>query len=295
MQLRALPGSSQFRVGGRNMTPTILPFRDFDLIYQKAVESVWQYWTPEMQNELATHCSGWRQGAFDFKRYLEASAIRYYYAYVAIVEENPHHICDIGSLWGVFAVTLKSLGYDVTVTEALQYYSDGFQPLFEYIAARGIIIKNYDPFQKNSILPEKFDFITAMAILEHYPHSLKDFMDNVTAMLSPKGVLYLEVPNIAYWPKRIDLLLGRSPLPDVKDIYFSKIPYIGHHHEFTMEEFKDLAELSGLSVLREGYYTYSENPLTIKKMLRNPLKFMAYLLLKDSRECLTLLCKLKDK
>jgi 2-polyprenyl-3-methyl-5-hydroxy-6-metoxy-1,4-benzoquinol methylase len=202
----------------------------------------------------------------------------------------------VGGFWGVFAITLRELGYDTTMTEALQYYSDSFSQLFNHIGDRGVTVVDYDPFNPGASRIGQFDFVTVMAVLEHYPHSLSIFIENVISIMRSTGRLYIEAPNIAHWPKRIDFLLGKTPLPPLEEIFKSKDPFIGHHHEFTISELRDLAKLSGLSVISERFYNYSPHGLpSLKRMLRNPIQFLASALLKDSRECLAILCTIEDQ
>lgn len=270
-----------------------LSYKEFDRIYRELVMEVYAFWTPEMQKELARHNRGWAEGLIDFRVYLEASSIRFYKAYRLIAAEgNVRTICDIGGFWGVWPLTLKTLGYDATLTESLKYYSGSFNPLFDFIAGKGIEIIDYDPFEPGSSPPRKYDFITVMAVLEHYPHSLKTFMENVTAMMAPEGRIYIEVPNIALWMKRVKFLFGRTPLVPLTDIFLSEIPFIGHHHEFTITELRDLARLSGLRVISEEFYNYSPGLMLNSRMLFfHPLMFLSFLLLRDSRECLAILCR----
>ena len=270
-----------------------LTFGEFNNIYRDVVGAVLKYWTPQMQEELSKHNIGWVNGSTDFSQYLKCSTIRFYKAYRAFVCARGQSLCDIGGFLGVFTITLKRLGVeDVYMTESLQYYSNAFDGLFEYIREEGVTIIDFDPFMEHKSLPGRFDMVTTMAVIEHYPHSLKTFMSNLTAMLEDNGRLYIEVPNIAYWPKRIQMLTGKTPLVPVSDIYNSDTPFIGHHHEFTMSELRDLASLNGLKVTTENFYNYSPGSLLKPiNVIRNPLSFLAFTFLKDSRECLSILYK----
>jgi 2-polyprenyl-3-methyl-5-hydroxy-6-metoxy-1,4-benzoquinol methylase len=274
----------------------ILDFKEFDNIYQNTVHEIFRFWTPQMQDEIASHCHGWKSGLFDFERYLKASSIRYYYAYKALATPGgTGSICDLGGFFGVFPVTMKALGYDVTMTESLKYYSDSFEGLFSFIRERGVQVVDYDPFHEYPLTPGVFDAITVMAVLEHYPHSLQTFIRNIASMVKPAGKLYIEVPNIAFWPRRMSFLFGHTPLSSIGDIFRSKVPYIGHHHEFTISELRTLADLGGLSIMSENYYNYSPGTGPCMKMLlRRPLQFFAFLSIKSSRECLAVLCRVKE-
>lgn len=269
-----------------------ISFQDFNSIYEKSMESVLNFWTAEMQKEIAAHCHGWGPESFDFECYLRASAIRFYKAYDLIGQsENINKICDIGSFWGVFPLTLQELGYDVTMTESFKYYSDSFDNLFNFIRNKGVQVVDFDPFQAEESLSSQFDFITIMAVLEHYPHSHKIFLDNAISLMKPNSKIYIEVPNIAYWPKRMSFLKGHTPLVPIQDIYKSKIPFIGHHHEFTMSELIQLATLSKLTVISKDFYNYSEFLNKERLGRRNIIKRIAFKYLKDSRECISVLCE----
>ncbi|MCA1558331.1 MAG: class I SAM-dependent methyltransferase, partial [Acidobacteria bacterium] len=264
---------------------SLISFQEFDKVYQSSVRAVFEHWTEAMQSRIALHCHGWSPGLFDFKNYLEASGIRFYKAYSHIAERVDENlsVCDVGGFWGVLPLTLRELGYRAAMTESLKYYNDSFDRLFAFIESRGVEIFDYDPFDEDASLDKQFDVVTLMAVLEHYPHSHKTLMRNVSRLMKPEGKLYIEVPNIAYWPKRVGLLMGRTPLAELRDVYLSDVPFIGHHHEFTIAELRELARLSGLRVLREDFYNYTPGSFPNARMLvRSPFQLVAFLLLKEA-------------
>jgi 2-polyprenyl-3-methyl-5-hydroxy-6-metoxy-1,4-benzoquinol methylase len=242
-----------------------------------------------MQDEVARHCYSWRRGATDFQEYLLASEPRYAIAYQSIHQAGGFgSLCDVGGFFGAFALTLARIGHAVAMTEALEYYSHSFTPLFQFLGDNGVRIIDYDPFGSSAALQEEFDAVTVMAVLEHYPHSLQGFMRNVLQTLKPGGRIYIEVPNIAYWPKRQAMLAGRSPLAPVGDVYRSSVPFIGHHHEFTRGELEDLAMLSDLKVLKVNQYNYSFHGPLINRLVSDPLLFVMSLI-PSMRECVAIL------
>ncbi len=272
---------------------TKLSFPEFDAVYQSSVEDIWPHWNAEMQAEIARHCVAWAPERMDFLSYLRLSSIRFYKAYCSLAETGGKRVCDVGGFWGVWPVTIKKLGFDVAMTETLKYYGGSFTPLFEQIRKSGVTIYDYDPFSPDSELPIRFDLVTVMAVLEHYPHSLKTLMQNVKGIAATNGRIYLEAPNIAYWPKRIGLLRGQTPLAQMADIYQSEEPFIGHHHEFTISEMRDLAHLSGLKIITEDFYNYSlTGTNTLKLLVRYPLMSLAFLISKTSRECIAITCEI---
>jgi 2-polyprenyl-3-methyl-5-hydroxy-6-metoxy-1,4-benzoquinol methylase len=142
--------------------------------------------------------------------------------------------------------------------------------------------------------PGRFDAVTVMAVLEHYPHSPKRAMANVVAMTRERGYVYIEVPNIAYWPKRVGLLRGRTPLPPISEVFLSEVPYLGHHHEYTTAELKDLVTLSGLRVHRIYHSSYSQQGTRWQRFTRKPLETLALAVLPEAREIVSVLCRRGD-
>jgi SAM-dependent methyltransferase len=271
-------------------TAAPVSFAEFRRRYEDAVQSIWGFWSPAMQEEMAAHNVGWSLPQTDFRLYLDASAVRYHLAYRALTAaDGARSVCDVGGFWGAFPLTLRALGYEVTMTEALQYYSQRFDGLFAFLREAGIEILDLDPFVPGARIDRRFDFVSAMAVLEHFPHSLRDFMANVTGMMAPAGQLYIEVPNIAFWPKRMAMLRGLTPLVPIGDIYDSRVPFIGHHHEFTADELRTLGSRAGLVPLREHFYNYSPHVRPgIWTALRHPLWSLAFAVRKQTREVIAM-------
>lgn len=276
-------------------------FEEFEKVYLDVVEGVLVHYTPEMQQEMSQHCIDWGPEYFDFSVYLKSSAKRYYLAYEAFMSAESKTICDVGGFWGVFPITLVKLGFEVAMTEALKYYSSAFDDLFAYIRTQGVEIIDFDPFEEEaSTLNKTFDAISLMAVLEHYPHSPAFVMDNIKAMLKSEGVLFVEVPNIAYWPKRWAFLFGKSPLVSMTSKYHSKTPFIGHHHEYSHEHLCELMQLAGFKVVSEHFLNYTRLvPQTAKSWVRSILdgQIFFFLITKTfpkTREVLYIACKKPD-
>jgi len=272
----------------------LLSYKDFNKIYTASVKDILTFWSSEMQEEISKHNYGWSSNRFNFPIYLSASSIRYYRVYRQIHKTGAKNICDIGGFLGAFPLTLLRLKYEVTVTETFHYYNNCFQGLFHFLQEQGVELYDFDPFSASPLPPNhgKFDFVSLLAIVEHYPHSLRRFMNNIISLLAPNGKVYIEVPNIAFLPKRIDLLLGKSPLAPLNDIFVSEIPFTGHHHEFTIYELREFIQLSGLSIIHEELFNYTPGQvMSLKGIIRNPLKFLIYALIKDTREVCHCLCQ----
>lgn len=271
---------------GADMLPDA---REFERVYAECVGEVMRFWSPPMQESLATHCRGWACGAYDFHAYLRCSARRYRRAFQCIAQRaGCRKICDVGGFLGVFPLALRRLGFDVAMTEALGYYAGSFTPLFDFIGAQGVNVIDYDPFGDTGPSAGGFDALSVMAVIEHYPHSLARFLGNVKAMGHSDSMIFVEVPNIAYWPKRMALLRGATPLVHIRDIYLSRVPFIGHHHEFTIGELRELAGLAGLKVDREFFYSYSQESHVLRRLATHPIETIAAALFPATRECIAI-------
>lgn len=267
----------------------------FRATYLRSVSEVVAFWTPAMQEEIARHNQGWRVGVTDFGGYLRNSELRFWNAYEALCRgSSGSRVCDIGGFFGVFPLTLKRLGFEMAMTESLQYYSDSFTDLFDFLRGQGVEIIDHDPFSGKPAPGAVFDAVTVLAVLEHYPHSLESFMRAVKAMVKPHGHIYIEVSNIAYWPRRWGLMRGRSPLVPIEEIFRSATPFLGHHHEFTHRELCALADLTELDVVESRHFNYSfQGPLHMRLISDLPLTLAS--MQPDMRECLAILTRVRTR
>ena len=260
-------------------------YREFSEVYDLVLDEIYVYWNNDMQYFIAKHNKSWEPKNFDFYNYLKLSKKRFYNAYMLFDEESKI-ICDVGGFFGVFPTVLSKLGYDVSMTEALKYYTNAFDGMFAYIRSNGVEIIDVDPFEKDVLPKNKFDEIMTLAVIEHYPHSLKIFMNNMSNALKESGNMIIEVPNIAYLYNRIKLLKGRTPLSDIKMILESNIPFTGHHHEFTFDELKVLVNSINFEITTSNFFNYSNDYTNLSFILRNPLKAMILYLFEKTRECI---------
>ena len=176
-----------------------------------------------------------------------------------------------------------------------RYYSQAFDEVFGLLSAEGVEIIDYDPFDPAAEPIGRFDFVSLMAALEHYPHSPRHLLENVKRMLNPTGTCYIEVPNIAYWPKRIGLLFGEMPLPDISEIYRSEVPSTGHHHEYTMRQLNEVTVLAGSWITGRATYNYSIRSLSLRGAIRRPVvHFLGAItdrLFPNTRELIAVRCR----
>jgi len=245
-----------------------------------------------LKDMLAIYDYGYKD--YDLINYLEKSWFRAWQVYNLLPDPNRQHeikILDLGGFFGNFSFCFQKLGYKTTITDVYDYYQGVFDNLKNFLQGQGIKIMNRDftaliPIEE---LSEKYDVILCLAVLEHLAHSPAALLYNIKNSLKEDGSLILEVSNITYWYKRLQLLQGGSILPSVESIYKSKEPFIGHHHEYTKGEIEKLATLSGFEIEKMIFYNYSVNPLFF---VIHPIFMPAYLF-KSCKEII--LAKLKIK
>ena len=260
-----------------------LSLRAFDALYQDVVTDVLRLWTPAMQEELIVHCRGWGSGGFDLERHLRGSSIGFHHAYRSVCA-GASGVCDVGGFWGVFPITLRRLGLDAAMIESLRYYGDTFDPLFDHIAGSGVEIIDYDPFIERPTFGARFDAVTVMSGLDRSPSALRWFMENVTALMKPGGMLYIGAPNAAYLPKRVARLLGHIVPTRARETATHPIA----DGEFTLDELHHLAALGGLTVTEEHCHNSSR---PAPDGMLSPLESLLLALLKGSRECVGVACR----
>ncbi len=250
-----------------------------------------------MQSEFSRHCVGWSPGRFDFRAYLTLSETRYRIAFSKLSSGRElGRVCDVGGFFGAFPLALARLGYSTSMTETLGYYSHSFLPLFDFLRSEGVRIIDWDPFETPLESSHgQFDTVTLMAVLEHFPHSPARALGNLCKLLAgPDARVLIEVPNLAYWPRRTALLRGKSPLPSITDKWHSAIPFIGHHHEYTAHDLRCLTSLAGLHDCERFSFNYSLANSLWRRLASNPIQTIMTAVLADARECLGVIARQPD-
>src|SRR5262249_6887796 len=92
---------------------------------------------------------------------------------------------------------------------------------------------------------------------EHIPHTPRGFLQMLASHVRPGGLLILDTPNVArYWNRR-RLAKGRSIYPAVADQFYSRVPFEGHHREYTAAGMKWMMEQVGCSDVRPRLLDYN--------------------------------------
>lgn len=164
-------------------------------------------------------------------------------------------LCDVGGSVSAYLVVAHLLGTRVTVVDTLPYADDpaGSAPGFtEEVRARlrlfdrlGIAVERTDVFE-TPLPAAQYDVAVAFETIEHFAHSPKPVLAAMAASLKPQGRLCLSTPNIARFEMRMRLLAGRTPHERFVPFFETAGPFLGHHREYTLSEFRALPGLLGL-------------------------------------------------
>ena len=96
-----------------------------------------------------------------------------------------------------------------------------------------------------------------MAVIEHIPHTPREFLGVLAGHVSPGGVLALDTPNVARYWNRKRLADGLSIHQPLHDQFQSGIPWEGHHREYTAPELTWMLEQVGCRDVRSRLFDYN--------------------------------------
>lgn len=166
------------------------------------------------------------------KRYMEEHQYRFAYIKARIPSScSLLRILDIGTT--PFTLSLKRTysNYDV-------YGLDRTEHLAARCRSEGVNLILAD-LDTDSIPVEDdwFDVVIFTEVLEHVFAPPSDVLRRITRKIKPGGKLILSVPNIATLLNRLNLLIGKTPLPDPDDqMKKDWVHGHGHLHEYTKQE-----------------------------------------------------------
>jgi hypothetical protein len=242
--------------------PGIIDPTHFRHAYRQSVRDVMRFINPERQEIIARHDLSLHPDRFDLGVYLLASERRYL-DLVSLANQHARYSAsdvsalEVGGFLGAYPLTLARLGISVTLVEQYSYYYGALDELAAFLRTQGVQIWDADFTQPLAETPEEFSLVSNMAMLEHLASSPKLLMDNLRSCTHERGLLIVEVPNVAYWPNRLDALRGESIHPPLDLVYASEPPYLGHHREYTVCEVRELLAWSGFAVREVKLFNYS--------------------------------------
>jgi SAM-dependent methyltransferase len=186
-------------------------------------------------------------------------------------------VCDLGCFIPYLPLLLSRLGYQVSMVDRYEFFTDEFRAAVERVsAAAGVQVVDADILADDLSSIGRFDAVLLMAVVEHLHGSPLRLMRGIRAILDPEGLLLFEVPNIAEFRRRIAFLRGRSPLPDYGYYLESEYPYFGHNREMTVPEVEQLHARAGFRIERLECYDYSQTQAeTLRQRMGLALKRFA--------------------
>jgi SAM-dependent methyltransferase len=106
----------------------------------------------------------------------------------------------------------------------------------------GVSVKLADLNEALPFVDGHFDAITAIAVIEHIFDPYLS-LSEIRRVLAPEGQLIMEVPNLVWLPRRLDVLFGRLPVTGEEEGWDG-----GHLHYFTFDAVKDLVKGYGFDI-----------------------------------------------
>lgn len=230
-------------------------------------------------DDLIRHNAGYRLYAADrYKYFVELEKGRFVTAIDWIEQQHGRAaVCDLGCFIPYLPVALSLLGYRVKIVDKYSLYGHAFKEAIERIAeAHQIEVFDLDMVNDDLSPLGANEIVLLMAVVEHLNGTPRALMEAVRHTIADGGHLLFEAPNLAAFTKRIQLLLGRSPLPDYATYLDSAYPFLGHNREMTVPEVRYLLEHTGFQIDRLECYDYRlQSPETWKGMVLHFLTRLA--------------------
>lgn len=166
-----------------------------------------------------------------------------------------HTVIDVGCGIGIFALTLKLLGFDIDGVDKYvfegsnSYRVDDIEHLKNIWKSQNLSISAGDAAGAHS--ERTYDVVVSIAVIEHQSN-LKSFMEGLKTYTKPEGYMYIATPNAANFLNRFRMLFGRAPMGNIDEFFNASPAFTGHWREYTVDELKVIARLAGLSAIEVG-------------------------------------------
>jgi cyclopropane fatty-acyl-phospholipid synthase-like methyltransferase len=205
---------------------------------------------------LARHSPG--LAGYDWTAYLTCSVVRMTRALRAVRARVPPggRVLDCGAYFGNFSLMLAAAGYTVDAVDAYARYAPAFDPTVALLRARGIRVLELDD-RMSGIPAATYDAALAMGVVEHIPHTPREFLRALDEKLTRGGSLILDTPNLAYLYTRQRLDRGESIFCPLPAQWSTAIPFEGHHREYTVAEVAWMLRQVGHDSVEIDTFNYS--------------------------------------
>lgn len=153
---------------------------------------------------------------------------------------------DVGGGVSLIPLVTQLMGTSVTVVDAFYDWPFDVARRRERLARHGVTFIEADLTEGSDLPRATFDRAVAFETIEHLPHSPRPALEAMVDTLKPGGRLCLSTPNVARIDMRLRVLKGRSPHEGIAHFYREGTPFTGHHREYTVDEFRFLADALAL-------------------------------------------------
>ncbi|GAB4017241.1 methyltransferase domain-containing protein [Spirosoma koreense] len=155
---------------------------------------------------------------------------------VSLLDIGPHFQTPIfRELLGA-AATINTLGWEIG----------------ESIVPKGVVDQHFTFDLNDSPYPERWvpmpqhDIIVMAEVFEHLHTAPEYFLGFIRTLLKPDGYLLIGTPNAVSLTHRVHMVGGNNPFEKIR----VTINNPGHFREYTVQELKTYAKMSGFSVER---------------------------------------------
>lgn len=184
---------------------------------------------------------------FPFPGYMETNAGCYPSVARAFAAHVPPggRILDFGSGPCDKTAVLQLMGYRCTAVDDLQDHwhglDDNRERILSFAAELGIDFRLTNGEEPPTFTADVFDAIMICDVLEHLHNSPRELLNDLLVSLRDGGHLLITVPNAVNLRKRINVLFGKTNLPDYASFYWHPGAWRGHVREYVTN---DLAMLT---------------------------------------------------
>jgi 2-polyprenyl-3-methyl-5-hydroxy-6-metoxy-1,4-benzoquinol methylase len=191
-------------------------------------------------------------------------------------------ILEVGSFYCYFAGALQRLGYQVTAIDRYRQFGGALGSFVtDFCLSGGAVIETDGDHEVEDLRKlGKFDAVISMAVVEHIPHTPREFLAALASHVRPRGVLAIDTPNIARYFNRKALAEGRSIHQPIEYQFPSTIPFEGHHREYTVDEVRWMLEQTGCTDIRTELFEH--NLFQSENMTKNLIDVLLEIALDDS-------------
>lgn len=106
------------------------------------------------------------------------------------------------------------------------------------------------------------DCVLFADVIEHLLHSPRPVLNEIKRVLKPGGVCISTTPNALRLTTRLKVMAGYSNWANLRE-YFDTNLHVGHHHEYTIEEFRWVFEQCGFEVQKLILDEYNLKAFTV--------------------------------